>query len=202
MIRAILVVTAIAVAFEGTAAARGGALAIPPLEVDVGATAPVGGGAAVGPSRDLLVGIHWASLFWRPTSYEVGVGYVGSFRDLRGGEPDDHLALNGSYLALGRTLYASRHVRTWVELRGELFHASVPGRDFSALGGAVRFAAEIYAAGRAGSGDSSGFALFAGTFALGVFVEGSHRDLPTALGPTGVSSGISIRIPFFAVAAK
>lgn len=201
MIRAVLVVTAIACAFEGSASARGGAIALPPLEVDVGATAPVGGGEAVGPSTDVLVGVHWASLFWRPTRYEVGAGYVGSFRDLRRGEPGDRFALNGGYLALGRSLFTSPHLRSWVELRGELLHASVPGREFSALGGAVRFAAEIYSSGAGGRSSPGSVAMFAGTFALGMFVEASHRDVPTALGPTGVSTGISIRIPFLLVGA-
>lgn len=201
MIKAVLVVTAIACALEGSAAARGGAIALPPLEVDVASTAPVGGGEAVGPSSDILVGVHWASLFWRPTSYEVGVGYVGSFRDLRGGEPNEAFHMNGGYLALGRTMFVARHVRTWVELRGELLRASAPGRDFSALGGALRFAAEIYSAGVGGHSNPGSTALFAGTFALGVFVEASHRDIPTALGPTGVSTGVSIRIPLLLAAA-
>lgn len=201
MIKAALVVMAIACALEGSAAARGGALALPPLEVDVAATAPVGGGEAVGPSTDVLVGVHWASLFWRPTNYEVGAGYVGSFRDLRGGEPSDRFRMHGGYLALGRTMFVARHVRTWVELRGEILRASAPGRDFSALGGALRFAAELYSAGIGGRSRPGSLAVFMGTFALGVFVEASHRDIPTALGPTGVSTGVSIRIPFVAAVA-
>jgi hypothetical protein len=202
MIRSALVVMAVAFAFEGSAAAKGaGGIVLPPLEVDLGATAPVGGGEAIGPSRDILIGVHWASLFWKPTSYEVGVGYVGSFRDLKHGEPNDSFQLHGGYLALGRTLYAVPHMRTWVELRGELLRGSVPGRDFSALGGAVRFAAELYASGVGGVGDRSAIALFAGTIALGVFVEASHRDIASELGPTGVSTGVSIRIPFLLAAA-
>jgi hypothetical protein len=203
MIRAALVVTVVAFAFAGPAAAKGaGAIAVPPLEVALGATAPVGGGEGVGPSRDLLIGVHWASLFWKPTSYEVGVGYVGSFRDLKHGEPGDQLRLHGGYLALGRTITATRHVRTWVELRGELLRGTLPDRDFSALGGAVRFAAEIYASGAGGVGDRKVLAMFAGTIALGVFVEGSYRDIAFDLGPAGVSTGVSIRIPFLLAAAS
>lgn len=203
MIRAALVVMVVAFAFEGPAAARGaGGFALPPLEVDLGATAPVGGGEDIGPSRDILIGVHWASLFWKPTNYEVGIGYVGSFRELKHGEPNQEFQLHGGYFALGRTLYAVPHMRTWVELRGELLHGSLPGRDFSALGGAVRFAAELYTSGVGGVADHKTIALFAGTFALGVFIEASHRDVASELGPTGVSTGISIRIPFLLAAAS
>lgn len=218
MIKAGLVVLALVVplmVIEGTAAAKGGAIALPPAEVDVGATVPIGGGAAVGTATDLLVGFHWASLAWHPTTFDIGVGYVGSFRALRpgyrgataertsgAGTIDERLRLNGMYLALGRTLINHPHYRAWIELRGELLHARTDSQSFSALGAAARIALEVYASGAKACGDHSGIMAVAGTIALGIYVEASHRDLALDLGPTGVTTGISVRIPFFLVAAS
>ncbi len=203
---------------DGTAAAKGGALALPPLEVNIGATAPVTGGeAAPGPSTDLMIGVHWASLYWRPTSYDVGVGYIGSYRDLvpgyrsatpvadrttQPGEAADQMKLHGGYFSLGRTFYSQPHLRAWAELRGELLLVDTGGRPFSAIGGALRFALELYSSGVGGVSDHSTIAMFAGTIAIGVYVEASHRDLPSELGPTGVTTGVSFRIPFLLAAAS
>jgi hypothetical protein len=218
MIRAGLVaVIGIVIAWmiEGTAAAKGGAIALPPLEVNVGSTAVVTGGEAVGPGTDVMVGIHWASLYWRPTSYDIGIGYVGSVRPLRPGyastvermtgEGDAHpeLAIHGGYLTLGHTLVTQPHLRSWIELRGELLlvdDGNAP--PVSALGGAVRLAVELYSSGVGGTGDSSAIAMFAGTVAIGVYLEASHRELALELGPTGITAGVSFRIPFLLVAAS
>ena len=212
MMRAALAVVCL-VSLGGTAAARGGAIALPPAEVDVGATVPLGGGAAVGPATDVLVGFHWASLSWHPTRYEIGAGYVGSFRALRPGygpsaerssvgTTDDRLRLNGIYLTLGRTLISQPHFRTWIELRGELLHGRTDEQSFSALGGAARFALEVYTSGAKAAGDHSALVVVAGTIAVGVYIEASHRELALELGPTGVTTGISFRIPFFLAAAS
>jgi len=213
MIRAGLVAIAGVMALCSAAAAKGGAMALPPMEVDVGATTPVEGGQAVGPATDLLIGVHWASLFWHPTNYEVGFGYVGSYRPLKPGyrqlaeravQPtdEDRLMLHGGYMTLGRTLISQPHFRTWVELRGELMRGHTPDRSFSAIGGAVRFAAEMFSSGSGGASDHNSIVLFAGTFALGVYIEASHRDLASELGPTGVTTGVTVRIPFLFVAAS
>ena len=191
-----------------------GMIALPPLEIDIGHHIAVNGGDAVTSSTEILVGVHWASLFWKPTSWDVGIGYVGSRRGLRpayaptversydatAAEPQ--LSMNGTYLTLARTLYTRESFRTWVELRGELLRVDNGLRTFSSLGGAVRFAAEVYWSGIGGVSDRKAVALFAGTLALGVFVEGGHRELATQLGPTGVTSGISFRIPFLFAAAS
>ncbi|MBL0219023.1 MAG: hypothetical protein IPQ07_34790 [Myxococcales bacterium] len=209
-------VAGLVVVIEGTAAAKGGALALPPLEVNLGATAPVTGGeAAPGPSTDVMIGVHWASLYWRPTSYDVGVGYVGSYRDLvpgyrsvatrmtqAGDATTDQMTLHGGYLSLGRTFYSQPHLRAWAEVRGELLLVDTGGRPFSAIGGALRFALELYSTGVGGISNHSTIALFAGTVAIGVYVEASHRDLPSELGPTGVTTGVSFRIPFLLAAAS
>ena len=203
------------VSVPGTASAGSpGVIALPPLEVDIGHHVAVGGGEAVMSSTEILIGIHWASLYWKPTSWDVGVGYVGSRRALRPSfaptaersydatADEPALTMDGTYLTLSRTMYTRASFRTWVELRGELLRVDNGLRTFSSLGGAVRFAAEVYWAGIGGVSDRNAVALFAGTWAFGVFVEGGHRELARQLGPTGVTSGISIRIPFLFAAAS
>jgi hypothetical protein len=204
----------IVLAASGTAfAGRGGAVAIPPAEVDFGAGTSVGD-TVVGPSTDILVGVHWASLYWKPTKVDVGIGYVGSFRDtfpegspavartMPLDEPDHRLRLNGGYLDVAYALETHPHWRTWLSTRIEMLHAEVNGREFAAVGSAARLATEFYASGVAMASDHSSGAIVAGTFALGIYVEASHRNLPSDLGPTEVSAGFSIRIPFLAAVAN
>ncbi len=214
MIRAAGVLVCLASLASTAEASGAGAIALPPLEVDIGANMPVHGGEAIGVSTEILIGIHWASLYWKPTSWDLGIGYVGSRRALNRqlapvaermvlpGEDDPTMKMDGVYLTLSRTLVTHGAFRTWVDLRGELLRADTGARTFSSLGGAVRFAAEIYWSGVGGVSDRNAIALFAGTWAVGVFVEGSHRELASQLGPTGVTSGISIRIPFLFAAAS
>jgi hypothetical protein len=214
MLRAAVVVVCVA-SLGGTATAGGpAAIALPPLEVSIGATTPVSGGEAVGTSTEVLVGVHWASLYWKPTSWDIGVGFVGAVRPLRPGyrqlaerprfesEPTDPmLTMKGMYLTLSRTVITHGHFRTWIELRGELLRAKTPATTISSLGGAVRFAAELYWSGVGGASEHKAIALFAGTWAIGIYVEASHRELALELGPTGFTSGLSIRIPFLLAAA-
>lgn len=226
------VLTAFVIAtMVGSAHAGGAGIGIPPMEVDVGATAPIGGGAAiVGPSTDVLVGLHWASLYWKPTTFDIGIGYVGSFREmLPGFAPDTErsreepkataeqridpsgvarttmpaagdtrhrFSLDGGYLELGRTLVNQKHFRAWVSARGELLDANLNGWAFSALGAAMRVASEVYVSGAAITGGHDSGAMVVGTFAIGVYVEASHREIPGALGPNGFTAGLTLRLPF------
>ncbi len=197
----------------GTADAKGGAIALPPMRVEVGTLFPVVGGEAVEPATEFLIGMHSSALAWWPTSVDIGVGYIGSERTLvhgyrasvaRTGQQavvDESFSLNGGYLSLGRTLVRQPHFRTWIELRGELLKGTIDARAFSAIGGVVRFSAEIFGSGVGGHSDSNSIAMFAGTVSLGVYLEASHRDIALELGPTGISGGISIRLPFILAAA-
>jgi hypothetical protein len=202
-----LVVAAAVLLAASTASARGFAFFIPPAELDVGAGSP-SGAAVIGPSTEVLAGVHWASLSWRPTHIDIGIGYVGSFRPvlpdyaLRAVDANAKsvLSLNGAYLSLGYTLESHRYWRTWLDARIETLHASVDNQDFNALGAALRIASEVYVSGAAGDGGGNGFAVVAGTFALGVYVEAVHRDLPPELGPNGVSAGVSMRVPLILAA--
>lgn len=203
-------------AFERHAAAgRGAGIIVPPVRVDVGASFPILGGDATEPGRELLVGLHWATLAWKPTSIDIGVGYVGSTRSLVRGYRDtalrtttpqprsaDELTLDGVYLALGRTLVDQKLFRTWIEVRGELLKARIGSRTFSASGGAVRIAAELYKPGAAGGGGRNAIAVVAGTLSFGLYLEAAHRDLSFEFGPTGITCGISIRLPFVLLAVS
>lgn len=165
---------------------------IPPVEIDLGVGAPVGADVAhLAPSTEILAGIHWASLAWRPTRFDVGVGYVGSFRVVHD-DVDRELRMHGGYFSLATRIAGAKHWRTWVAARGELLRASDGMRDFSAIGGSLRVATEIYGSG-AGGGNN---AAVCGTIAVGIYVEATYRDLPAHLGPFGVTSGLSARLPF------
>jgi hypothetical protein len=181
----------------------GAAVLIPPLEADVGETVPLGN-TITGVATDVLVGLHWGSLAWKPTSFEFGIGFISSRRDLlepivlgrssamsTPSSPQTSLDLDGGYITLGHTIFDRHHIRTWVLGRAELLHGEFEGRAFSTTGVAARIASELYA-----PVSASGGGWIVGTFAIGVYVEASHRDIAAELGPDGVTSGISIRLPF------
>jgi hypothetical protein len=202
--RAWLVAAVIAVSSQ-TAFASGGAIVIPPIEVDVGASAPFDGAALIGPSTELLAGVHWASLAWKPTSVDVGFGYVGSFRHLRPGYTerattmDDgppSLTLQGAYADVAYAIENQPHWRTWLAARIETLHVDADQRSFNALGAALRISSEIYVAGAGGASGGGSMGLFAGALAVGVYVEAVKRDLPAELGSVGVSAGLTLRVPF------
>lgn len=186
--------------------AKGGGIAIPPMRVETGALFPVLGGEAVESAIEVMIGLHWGSLSWRPTSIDIGVGYIGSIRPLihanrasrttqREGA-DDTFSLNGGYLSLAHTIVRQKNFRTWVELRGELLKGTIDARTFSAIGGAVRCSAELFGSGAAAHIGNKSVAIFAGTVSFGVYLEASHRDIALELGPTGITGGFSIRLPF------
>jgi hypothetical protein len=199
----------VVLAATSTAHARGGAIFIPPAEVDVGLGSPVGA-ATAGPSREILAGIHWASLYWHPTHFDIGLGYVGSFRNVLPGytlratsDVDDNiLSLDGMYLSLGYTLESQKYFRTWIDARIETLHGSLNKQSFNALGSALRLSTEIFVSGAVGAGDHGGFVAVAGTWALGVYVEGVHRDIAPELGPNDLSVGVSMRVPLILAAAN
>lgn len=204
---AAVVVSSLARAHAGSAAA----IAVPPVEVDTGIGSTIGRAAAVaGPTTELLAGLHWASLYWKPTPFDFGVGYVGVARDLVPPDyiardtmaPADHrLRLDGMYIDVAYAIERHPHWRTWVAGRAEFLSASTPRDGFYSHGFALRIATEVYSStvGAAGGGNAIG--IVAGTFALGFYVEASHRDLPPELGPDAMTAGFSLRLPFILGAA-
>jgi hypothetical protein len=200
-----LVVVAVVSMWVSSAFAKPGAIIIPPAEVDIGAGTPVGD-VDVGPATEVRAGVHWASLYWKPTPIDIGVGYVGSYRDVAPSfaerttsSDDDHsLALHGMYFSAAYAIEMHKHWRTWVGARVEGMTGHYGGRSYSVLGGALRLAAELYSTGVGAGGGSRTAGFFAGAFALGVYVEGTKRGLPAELGPIGVGAGITMRVPFIA----
>jgi hypothetical protein len=188
-----------------SAAATPGAVLIPPAEVDIGAGTPVGD-VVVGASTEVRVGVHSASLYWKPTFIDIGIGYAGSYREVvpayaeRSSEYDNQtFKLHGLYFSASYAIESHRHWRTWLGARVEGLSGSYGGRSYNVIGSAVRIAAELYSAGVGGVGDSRAVGFFAGTFAVGVYVEGTRRfNLPAELGPNGVGAGLTMRIPFIA----
>jgi hypothetical protein len=192
--RAVLVVVA-TITFATAAHAGKGGFLIPPVEIDVGVGAPIGPAVErLAPSTEILAGVHWASLAWRPTKLDVGIGYVGSFRFID--DPmaleDRELRVHGGYFSLATTIARQNHWRTWLVARGELLRAYDGERVLSALGGSLRISTELFASGATGD---RGLAVV-GTLALGIYVEATYRDLPAELGPFGVTSGVTCRLPF------
>jgi hypothetical protein len=171
---------------------------IPPVEIDVGVGAPIGANVDnQAPSMEVLAGVHWASLAWKPTRFDVGIGYVGSFRTLRDpdrmiGADEPELRMHGGYFSLATRIAGGKHWRTWLAARGELLRVTDGTRDFSALGASLRVATELFASGAAGARGGG----VAGTIAIGVYAEVTYRELPAALGPVGFTSGLSCRLPF------
>ena len=182
-----------------------GAIFIPPAEVDIGAGAPVGD-VVVGPSTEIRVGMHWASMYWKPTPLDIGIGYVGSYREVipayaahTSDFDDNTFKLHGLYFSAAYAIETHRNWRTWLGARVEGMSGSFAGQSYSVFGAALRLAAELYSTGVGGGGDRNVVGFFAGTFGLGVYVEGTRRfNLPAELGPNGVGAGVTMRIPFIA----
>ncbi len=175
--------------------------------VDVGSSVAIGGDAIVGPSIDVLAGIHWASLYWKPTAVDVGLGFVGSYRDViptaiaRSTTPstaDNRLSLSGAYADVAYAVENHRHWRTWIAARVETLRGSVDGRSFSAFGAAARISTELFVSGARVTSRRNSIGVVSGALALGMYVEAVRRDLPRELGPLSVAAGLTIRVPFIA----
>lgn len=180
---------------------------VPPAEVDYGVGPIVGGASAVtGPSQELLAGVHWASLYWKPTDLDVGIGYVGVWRPVVPGfaarsttpsdQVDNIMHADGAYFDVAYTLERHKHWRAWLAGRIEYLSAHVNGEQEFGHGVAVRIATELYSHTVAGVADHKAAAFVAGTMAFGFYVEASHRSFTAELGPDAVTAGFSLRVPF------
>jgi hypothetical protein len=208
-VAAVIVLASTGIAHAGKPAA----IVIPPVELEVGAASPVGpaADAELGPATEFRVGMHWASLYWKPTKIDIGVGFVASYRDsyasmnsertLTTG-PDDHmLSLKGMYVTGAYAIENHRHWRTWLGARLEMLTGSNSGERVTTTGVAVRLATELYSSSVGGVSDRSAIAMFAGAWALGVYVEGLHRGIPGDVTEVDAAAGVTMRIPFILAVA-
>jgi hypothetical protein len=166
---------------------------IPPLAAEIGAAAPLGEATPLANSTELRVGAHSASLAWMPTRFDVGIGFSGTYRTLSDAST---VSMHGLYFSFAYAIERRRHWRTFVGARVDSFTGDYQDRSLQVVGGAVRVGAELFSAGARGVSDRNLLAFMAGTFAVGVYVEGTARTLPTELGPLGVGAGVSMRVPF------
>ena len=208
--RAMRIAVAGAVLLVSTAVAHAkpGAIVVPPFEAEIGAASPVGSNetAGVGTATEFRIGFHWASLYWKPTPIDIGVGFVTTARQSYGGSidravsaPEDHsLSLSGGYVSAAYAIENHKHWRTWLGARLEMLTGSNQGQSVATTGVAVRLATELYSASAGGIADNHVAAFFAGAWALGVYVEGIHRGIPGDLGEVDAAAGLTMRIPFIA----
>lgn len=196
------------VCVSGVAVAKPAGIIVPPVEAEMGAGSPLDG-SDVGTSTEFRIGLHWASLYWKPTRWDVGVGFVTSSRSTFTGTVERSIApeqqglsLNGAYVSAAYAIESHKHWRTWLGGRFEMLGGERDGRDVSTTGVAVRLATEVFSAGVGGAGDHSAVALFAGAIAVGVYVEAVQRGMPDGLGELDAGAGVTMRIPFLAAVAN
>jgi hypothetical protein len=196
------------VCVSGVATAKPAGIIVPPVEAEVGAGSPIDS-TEVGTSAEFRVGLHWASLYWKPTRWDVGIGFVTSTRSTFTGTVERSIApeqqglsLSGAYFTTAYAIESHKHWRTGLGGRFEMLRGSRDGRDVATSGLALRLATEVFSAGAGGAGDHSAVAMFAGAFALGVYVEAVQRGLPGGLGELDAGAGVTMRIPFLAAVAN
>ena len=199
----LLVLCAASLGGTGIAHAGGFGVIVPPLRADMGPLAIVDSSGARHGSQ-IAVGVHWASLYPKETPIDVGVGLVAAFVDedtatgakSAAADEDSGLSLAGGYLDLSTRLAGGRIWRTWGGLRGEALRADGDDRGHAGLGIAARISAEIYDGAQGAGAAGSGVGIMFGVAALGAYAEVSYRDLRGPFGGVGLSSGVTVRLPF------
>jgi hypothetical protein len=169
-------------------------MVLPPFDLDLGLTWSESGARRASGSV-LLVGLSRATLDPRPVAFDVGLGYV---RWSAGDDPGAIVAratssppisdAHGAYLDLAARIRESRHVRSWLAVRGELLDA-----DGAAFGIAARVATELWT----GASKRDGGLVALGSLAIGVYAEAGLRE-----GRDDVKTftiGITVRSPFVLV---
>jgi hypothetical protein len=187
-------VACFAVGLESTPSHACPGMVLPPFELDLGLTWSEAGTRAASGSV-LLLGLSRATLDPRPVAFDVGLGYV---RWWAGDDPSPVAArstgsppiadAHGGYLDLAARVHESKHVRSWLAVRGELLDA-----DGAAFGVAARIATELWT----GANERDGGVLALGSLAIGVYAEAGLREGRDDVRTFTV--GITVRAPLVLV---
>jgi hypothetical protein len=168
---------------------------MPPFKLDLGRTWSESG-TQTATGSVLLVGLSRATLDPRPVAFDIGLGYV---RWSAGDDTSTTVARSttsspsisdaqGGYLELAARVQESKHMRSWLAVRGELLDAAG-----TAFGLAARVATEVWTG--ASVRDGGVFAI--GSLAIGAYAEVGFRDGRDDVKTFSV--GLSLRSPFAAI---
>ncbi len=181
-----------------TEALAGGGF-LPPVAVDVGSTVLSIGKGTVRTGGVLTAGVKWATIYPKRTSFDVGVGYVGTFVHQSESGPKHTQArqapgtegsltnMHGGFLEFAGLAKERSHARAWVSTRAELLRSG----GENAIGFATRVSAELWTG---LTHTSRGGAIY-GVGALGLWTEMGLRRLPSHGLVRQVSVGLSVRLP-------
>jgi hypothetical protein len=186
----------------GVAHAGGGAVFIPPMEVELGHAVSGAPDGSQDETTQLLVGVSWASLWPKPTPVDISVGVISTFHPAaddamaaaRGSSapPPDGDTACGGYIDVAVRGASGKHWRTWIGGRGELMdHGRI-----NALGGAARASVEVWAG--TAAGDRNAFLV--GTVALSAWAETGLREQPYGGAASFVAAGLGVRVPLILAA--
>ena len=174
----------------------------PPIAVDFGSSvlSAKEGTVRTRTGTVLTVGLKWATIYPKRTSFDVGIGYVGTV--IRTDDAPAHhsskapaarntlSSMHGGFLEFSGLAAERSHVRAWVSGRAELLRSN----DEAVLGIATRLSAEVWT----GLSHSSHSGGVYGVGALGVWTELGVRRMPSLGLVQQVSVGLSVRLPVVA----
>lgn len=186
----------LALTSQTTDVVAGGGFA-PPIAVDFGSSVLSAKEGTVRTGTVLTVGLKWATIYPKRTSFDVGIGYVGTMirtddapahRSSKAPAPRNTLSsMHGGFLEFSGLAAERSHARAWVSGRAELMRSN----DEAVLGIATRLSAEVWT----GLSHSSHSGGVYGVGALGVWTELGVRRLPSLGLVQQVSVGLSVRLP-------
>ena len=171
---------------------------VPPLAVDFGSSVLSAKEAGVRTGTVLTVGLKWATIYPKRTSFDLGIGYVGTMirtdgaptahRSSKARAAQNRLSsMHGGFLEFSGLATDRSHARAWVSGRAELMKSN----DEAVLGIATRLSAEVWT----GLSHSSLGGGVYGVGALGVWTELGVRRLPSLGLVQHLSVGLSVRLP-------
>jgi hypothetical protein len=178
-------------------AVAGGGFA-PPIAIDFGSSVLSAKEGTVRTGTVLTAGLKWATIYPKRTSFDVGIGYVGTMirtEDAKAPHRPSNAratrntlsSMHGGFLEFSGLAAERSHARAWVSGRAELMRSN----GEAVLGIATRLSAEVWT----GLSHSSRGGAAYGVAALGVWTELGVRRLPSLGLVQQLSVGLSVRLP-------